>query len=53
MPNETQAGGCGGADPFVLGSAGQKVQDPFTEGGVEFQISELYDELGGHYGTEL
>lgn len=49
---ESQGGGCGVAYPHCLGSARQKVQYPITEGDVEPKVSELGDELQGHYGIE-
>ncbi|KAI3362606.1 hypothetical protein L3Q82_001696 [Scortum barcoo] len=49
---ESQGGGCGAAHPHSLWSSHQEVQDPVTEGGVETEVSELGDELGGHDGVE-
>ncbi len=47
-----QGGEYGAAFLHSLGSAHQEVQDLVTQGGVESQISELVDKLGGHNGVE-
>jgi hypothetical protein len=34
------------------GEASQEVQDPVAQGGIQTQVPELNDELGGYYGVE-
>ena len=48
----SQVRGCCGAYVLSLGSVCKEVQDPSPEGGVESQISELNNKLGGHKGIE-
>jgi hypothetical protein len=37
---------------FTMRAAHQKVQDPIAQGGVETQVLQFDDELGGYYGVE-